>query len=52
MENVSLGACLDLQHILEPEESGSDQLEDQKPAVQEEGVGDCLDVKIKINFDR
>ncbi len=43
---------MDLQHILQSIELDSGPLKDQKPEIQGREADDCLDVKIKINFDR
>ncbi len=43
---------MDLQHILQSVELDSGTLKDQKPGIQGGEADDCLDVKIKINFDR
>jgi CHAD domain-containing protein len=43
---------VDLQHILQSVELDSGPLKDQKPGIQAGEAEDCLDVKIKINFDR
>jgi hypothetical protein len=51
-EAVPLATYVDLQHILQSVELDSGPLKDQKPGIQAGEAEDCLDVKIKINFDR
>jgi hypothetical protein len=51
-EAVPLATYVDLQHILQSVELDSGPLNEQKPGIQGGEAEDCLDVKIKINFDR
>jgi hypothetical protein len=51
-EAVPLATYVDLQHILQSVELDSRPLNEQKPGIQGGEAEDCLDVKIKINFDR